>query len=379
MPKLKDSSMTHTIKTTTLHALHQQHGARLVAFAGYHLPIQYQHGIKHEHLHTRQHASLFDVSHMGQIQISGADVLAGLQHLVPSDLDTLPTDHSRYSVLTNAAGGVLDDLIITPRTDGVRLIVNAACKQQDVACLRQHFGTDAAISLLDDHDLLALQGPAAAGALRDIIPAVDALRFMQAGQYHVNGVELFITRSGYTGEDGFEISLPNSHTQPFVEQLLCAEAVRLAGLGARDSLRLEAGLCLYGQDLTPDITPVEAGLGWLIAKKYRADEGASPCFPGAELLLRQLAEGVEKVRVGLRVSGRIPVRAGATVTAADGAAVGRISSGGYGPTVAAPIAMAYVPPSCARPGTALYAEVRHQRLALTVVPLPFVEHRYHTH
>lgn len=368
--------MTNAIKTTTLHSLHLEHGARMVTFAGYDMPVQYNKGIKQEHLHTREQASLFDVSHMGQILIQGDDILSGLQELVPSDLDILPQNHSCYSVFTNTAGGVLDDLIITPEANGARLVVNAACKYQDFEYLQQHFQSKATVTMLEQHDLLALQGPAAAKILGSMLPSVDQLSFMQAGKYKLDDTDLFITRSGYTGEDGFEISLPNTYTVQFVQRLLEYEIVQFAGLGARDSLRLEAGLCLYGQDLTPDITLVEAKLGWVIGKKYHTADTIEATFPGANLLLQQLKEGVEKSRVGLLVSGKIPIRTGAILIDENSTMVGQVSSGGYGVSVAAPIAMGYVTRELNQIGTNLYTEVRNKRIELEVVQLPFIQHRY---
>ena len=349
-----------------LDSLHRRLGARMVDFAGYAMPIQYE-GIIAEHQWTRSSAGLFDVSHMGQLTLPlAADV--ALEALLPGDIVGLKTGMLRYSLLLADNGGILDDLMVTRREDDLYLVVNGATKVADLAHLRAA-GLDATHD--DDLALLALQGPKAVAALDRIVSGVAALTFMRAAAFDWDGVPLWISRSGYTGEDGFEISLPADRAEAFAETLLAAPEVRPIGLGARDSLRLEAGLPLYGHDLTPDITPIEAGLAFAISKRRRVEGG----FPGAAIILAQLAEGPARRRVGLAIDGRQPVREGATVIV-DAAIAGVVTSGGFGPALGTPIAMAYVAAAATADGTRLQVEVRGKRLDATVVPMPFFPKSY---
>ncbi len=349
-----------------LDALHRRLGARMVSFAGYAMPIQYD-GIIAEHTWTRAHAGLFDVSHMGQMTLPrGAD--AALETLLPGDIVGLAEGALRYSLLLNDTGGILDDLMVTRRADDLYLVVNGATKAGDLAHLRAA-GLDT--THRDDLALLALQGPEAVAALDRLVPGVAALRFMRAAGFAWDGANLWISRSGYTGEDGFEVSLPATRAEALATALLAQPEVRPVGLGARDSLRLEAGLSLYGHDLTPETTPVEAGLSFAVSKRRRAEGG----FPGAAIILAQLAEGASRRRVGLKIDGRQPVREGAAVIVAD-AVAGLVTSGGFGPALGCPIAMAYLPAIAAADGTAVEVEVRGKRIAATVVPMPFFPKSY---
>lgn len=368
------TAASETLQKTPLHGLHVRLGGRMVAFAGFDLPVQFPTGIMAEHRHTRASASLFDVSHMGQIKLSGAGAGPALEALVPGDIASLAPGQMRYSLFTNDAGGVLDDLMITRLEGGdLFLVVNGACKQADLAHLRRQVGAKAGIDYLKDRALLALQGPAAAGVLARFAPAAVKLQFMQAGQIRIAGISALISRSGYTGEDGFEISLPAEQADELARCLLAEAEVRPAGLGARDSLRLEAGLCLYGQDLDPAISPVEAGLAWTVAKRRRE----SGWFPGFARIARELAEGPARKRVGILLEGRLPARGHAPIFAGENAGrIGEVTSGGFSPTLDAPIAMGYVPPAYAKPGTELLLEVRGKKLPSRVVGMPFVPHRY---
>lgn len=349
-----------------LDTLHRRLGARMVGFAGYTMPIQYE-GIIAEHQWTRSGAGLFDVSHMGQLTLPlAADV--ALEALLPGDIVGLRTGMLRYSLLLNDEGGILDDLMVTRRDVDLYLVVNGATKIGDIAHLRT---AGLAVTYRDDLALLALQGPKAVAVLDHIVPGVAALTFMRAAAFDWNGTSLWISRSGYTGEDGFEISLPNDRAEAFAEALLAAPEVKPIGLGARDSLRLEAGLPLYGHDLTPEITPVEAGLNFAVSKRRRAEGG----FPGAAIVLAQLAEGSARRRVGLAIDGRQPVREGAAIII-DDAVAGVVTSGGFGPALGSPIAMAYVPAAATATGTRLQVEVRGKRLDATVVPMPFFPKSY---
>ncbi len=361
---------------TPLHDLHLELGARMVEFAGYRMPVQYPTGIIAEHRHTRQAAGLFDVSHMGQVLLSGPQADRALETLVPMDLVGLAAWQQRYCLFTAADGGILDDLMATRRDDGLLLVVNAACKEADIAHLRRHIGDACAITVLEEQALLALQGPAAAAVLAALAPGVDDLRFMQGGRFEILGHPCFVTRSGYTGEDGFEISLPAEAAEAVARALLASDSVLPIGLGARDSLRLEAGLCLYGHDIDTGTTPVEAGLTWSMQKVRRPGGARAGGFPGAEVIHNQLERGAARRRVGIRPAGRAPVREGAELFAADGAAVGIVTSGGFGPSVGAPVAMGYVDTAVATPGTALAARVRGRDIAVAVAAMPFVAHSY---
>jgi aminomethyltransferase len=383
-------------RRTPLHGLHLRLGARMVPFAGYEMPLQYPAGIIKEHLHTRAAASLFDVSHMGQVAVrprSGAiaDAARALETLVPGDIAGLPAGRQRYTMLTATAGGILDDLVVSSHGDDLMLVVNAARKDFDEAHLRAALSDSCVVEPQADRALVALQGPAAENALAAFTPEVRAMRFMDVRTASILGTPCFVSRSGYTGEDGFEISLPAAAAEPLCEALLQNEAVAPAGLGARDSLRLEAGLCLYGADLDETTTPVEAALEWTIPKVRRAGGARAGGFPGADVILEQLKSSLAAPvsapgggkraphrRVGLRPEGRAPVRAGAPLfrNEDEAAPVGAVSSGGFGVSLDAPIAMGYVPPDATAPGTRVFAEVRGRRLAMTVATLPFVPARY---
>ena len=349
-----------------LDALHRELGARMVTFAGYAMPIQYG-GIIAEHVWTRASAGLFDVSHMGQLTLaSDADI--ALETVLPGDITGLREGSLRYSMLLNATGGILDDLMVTRRANDLYLVVNGATKFADIA----HLATNGlAVSHREDLALLALQGPKAVNALDRLIPGIASLSFMRAGGFEFAGVPLWVSRSGYTGEDGFEISVPADIVEVLGRALLGQPEVKPVGLGARDSLRLEAGLPLYGHDLTPEITPIEANLAFAISKRRKAEGG----FPGAGIILDQLLNGAARKRVGLRIDGRQPVREGASVVV-DGASVGQVTSGGFGPALGAPIAMAYVPSKLAADGVQLQIEVRGKLLGATVVSMPFLPKSY---
>ena len=361
------------LKRTPLHSLHEALGARFVPFAGWEMPVQYPSGILAEHLHTRAQAGLFDVSHMGQVRLAGAGAAAAFERLVPGDIRGLAPMRLRYTLLLNEAGGILDDLIATRREDGLFLVVNAARREADLAHLRDSLAGLVPIEPLDDRALMALQGPAAAAVLARFVAGIAELAFMAAAEATLLGQPALITRSGYTGEDGFEISLPAAAAAGFAERLLAEPEVRPVGLGARDSLRLEAGLCLYGHDIDETTTPVAADLAWTVAKRRRAEGG----FPGAAIVLRELAEGPRKRRVGIRPAGPAPAREGAVITASDGAPIGRVTSGGYGPSVGGPIAMGTVETAHAAAGTGLSLVVRGTPRPAHVVALPFVP--AHTH
>jgi aminomethyltransferase len=349
-----------------LDGLHRRLGARMVSFAGYLMPIQYD-GIIAEHLWTRAHAGLFDVSHMGQLLVPLADDVV-LERLLPGDITGLGVGVLRYSLLLNAAGGILDDLMVTRRGGDLYLVVNGAVKAADVAVLRAGGVT---VTVRDDWALLALQGPAAVTVLETLVPGVAGLRFMRSAAFAWEGHNLWISRSGYTGEDGFEISVPVGAAEALAMALLADPEVKPIGLGARDSLRLEAGLPLYGHDLDPSITPVTAGLGFAISKRRKTELG----FPGADIIMAELLEGPKRRRVGLTVAGKLPAREGALVFAGE-AQVGVVTSGGFAPSLEAPIAMAYVDTAHADDGTHLTIEVRGRRLDATVVAMPFRAKNY---
>jgi glycine cleavage system T protein (aminomethyltransferase) len=372
-----------TLKRTPLYDMHVRLGARMVLFAGYDMPVQYPAGIIKEHLHTRTAAGLFDVSHMGQIAIrarSGrlADAARALETLVPADILGLTEGRQRYALFTNPAGGILDDLMVANLGDHLRLIVNASRKVADEAHLRQHLATDCSIDPLPDHALVALQGPGAEAVLATFWPEIRSMRFMDIRTLQLAGATCVVSRSGYTGEDGFEISIKGDRAAAFCGDLLQDAAVLPAGLGARDSLRLEAGLCLYGSDLDPATTPVEAALEWSIAKARRSGGTRSGGFPGADVILGQLDRGASRRRAGLKPQGRAPVRGGAPLFGRedDAAPIGAVTSGGFGVSLGAPIAMGYVPTAQAVPGNRLFAELRGRREAAQVCELPFVPLRY---
>jgi aminomethyltransferase len=358
---------------------HRARGARMVAFAGYSMPIQYE-GIVAEHLWTRENAGLFDVSHMGQLTLAGDGAAEALERLVPGDISALKPGRMRYSLLLGEDGGILDDLMVTCAGDHLYLVVNGAVKWDDIGFLREHLPDEITISHLDDSALLALQGPKAAEALArlNIAPAQPGwpvptdLYFMEAGPFFWNGVPLGISRSGYTGEDGFEISLPSEHAEAFADALCAQPEVKPIGLGARDSLRLEAGLPLYGHDMNETVDPVEGNAAFAISKRRREEGG----FNGAERILAALAQGPARKLTGFTVTGKLPVREGAAVFAGD-TQVGTVTSGGFAPSLEFPIGMAIVETAQSAPGTPLEADVRGRRVPVTIAPMPFVPHRYH--
>jgi aminomethyltransferase len=380
---VSEAPQTAPLRRTPLHRFHVERGARLVAFAGYEMPVQYPSGILSEHLHTRAAAGLFDVSHMGQIAmrpVSGRleDAARALETLVPIDVIGIAEGRQRYALFTNAAGGILDDLMVANYGDHLLLIVNAACKTADLAHLDQQLGRSCEIAPLPDRALIALQGPQAETALARLASAIATMRFMDVRKVRILGADCQISRSGYTGEDGFEISIAADRAEALASALCEDDSVMPIGLGARDSLRLEAGLCLYGSDLDSATTPVMAALEWAIAKVRRAGGSRAGGFPGAEVVLRQLADGAPRRRVGLKGEERVPVRGGAKLYADEIAAttIGTVTSGGFGPTAQAPIAMGYVDKSFVTTGKRIFAEVRGKRIALQICDLPFVPHRY---
>jgi glycine cleavage system T protein (aminomethyltransferase) len=357
---------------TPLHALHLSLGGKMVPFAGYDMPVQYPPGIMAEHLHTRAAAGLFDVSHMGQVRLDGEGAAAALEAVVVGDIAGLKPGRMRYTLFTNAAGGILDDLMVTNAGDHLFLVVNAARKAHDIAHLRRHLDGKAKVTPLPDRALLALQGPAAATVLARLAP-VATMPFMSGAPATIEGIPAFVTRSGYTGEDGFEISVAAESAERIARRLLADPEVKPIGLGARDSLRLEAGLCLYGHDIDDTTTVIEADLAWAIQKRRRGEGG----FPGAGVILRELAAGARQKRVGIKPDGRAPARDGTEIIDDAGAVIGRISSGGFGPSVDGPIAMGYVAAASAALGTAVRLVVRGTPRPARIVPLPFVPHRYY--
>ena len=361
-----------TLNRTGLYDLHLRLGAKMVPFAGYEMPVQYPMGVLKEHLHTRSAAGLFDVSHMGQVILRGADPAAALERLVPVDVAGLKPGRQRYGLFTNEAGGILDDLMIANRGDHLFLVVNAACKADDIAHLRAGL-PDCTVEEITDRALIALQGPAAEAALARLLPGAAEMRFMDVTVLAWNGVELWLSRSGYTGEDGYEISVPEALAPAFAEALLAMPEVAPIGLGARDSLRLEAGLCLYGHDIDTTTTPAEAGLEWAVQKVRRAGGAREGGFPGAGRILAELTEGAARRRVGLLPEGRAPMREGTAIYAAaeGGEPIGQVTSGGFGPSINRPMAMGYVPTALSAPGTPLFGEVRGKRLPVNVAELPF--------
>ena len=361
---------------TPLHALHVELGAKMVQFAGYSMPVSYPAGILAEHRQCRDSAVLFDVSHMGQMRLVGADAAAALETLVPVDVVDLAPGRQRYALFTADDGGILDDLMVTRRADHLLLIVNAACKQADTEHLRGAIGGRCEIEPMPDHALLALQGPKAVDAMRRLSPSLADLTFMSGADGSIAGIACFATRSGYTGEDGFEISVAAGDAEVLARALLAEPEVAPAGLGARDTLRLEAGLCLYGHDIDTATSPIEAALGWAIQKVRRPGGARAGGYPGATTIERHLAGGLARKRVGLLGLDRMPVREGAALLDDSGATIGRVTSGTLGPTVGRPVALAYVPLTHVAPDTLLHAEVRGQRQPMRVCPLPFIPHRY---
>jgi len=355
-----------------LDAWHRARGGRMVPFAGYEMPVQYE-GIMAEHQWVRESAGLFDVSHMGQLVLSGEGLDDALESLVPADVKGVKVNAQKYSLLLAENGGILDDLMLTRWDDGIYMVVNGACKWDDIAHLREHLSDDITLNHLDDHALLALQGPKAVDALNRVVPGVDALVFMTGGRFDWDGTGLWISRSGYTGEDGFEISVPADKAGALADALTAQAEVKPIGLGARDSLRLEADLPLYGHDLDTDTTPIMAALNFAVGSKRRREEAT---FPGAERILSERENGPIQRRVGLIVEGRQPVREGALVLDGEGNEVGRVTSGGFAPTVQKPIAMAYVPTAMAAIGTRVTLSQRGKIHFGEVVQMPFVPHNY---
>jgi aminomethyltransferase len=358
-------------------------GGKMVPFAGYDMPVQYGAGVLREHLHTRSHAGLFDVSHMGQIALhpkSGKveDAARALERLVPQDIAAVAPGRQRYALFTDENGGILDDLMVANFGSHLFVVVNAACKAADEAHLRAYLSDVCVIEPLADRALIALQGPQAESVLAKLCADAPAMRFMDAGPRRVGGIDCFVSRSGYTGEDGFEISVPAEHAEALARTLLANDAVLPIGLGARDSLRLEAGLCLYGHDIDTTTSPVEGALEWSIQKSRRRGGARAGGFPGADRILAQFEHGAARRRVGLRPEGRAPVREGAVLFADSEASepIGAVTSGGFGPSLNAPVAMGYVPSSHAPAETSVFAEVRGQRLPMRVAPMPFVPNTY---
>ena len=373
----------NTLKRTPLYALHAARGGKMVPFAGYEMPVQYATGVLREHLHTRGSAGLFDVSHMGQIALHAKsskveDAALALERLVPQDILAVAAGRQRYAQFTNADGGILDDLMVANFGKHLFLVVNAACKAEDEAHLRANLSDDCVIEPLPDRALIALQGPKAEALLAKFCAEAPAMRFMDSGPRRVAGFDCFVSRSGYTGEDGFEISVPADNAEALATALLASGEVLPIGLGARDSLRLEAGLCLYGHDIDTATTPAEGALEWSIQKSRRDGGARAGGFPGAQKILSQLETGAPRRRVGLKPEGRAPVREG-TPLFADGASserIGGVTSGGFGPSLNVPVAMGYLPSSQATIGGRVFAELRGQRLPLQISPMPFVPNTY---
>lgn len=365
------------LKRTPLYDLHVALGAKMVPFAGYEMPVQYSLGVMKEHLQCRAAAGLFDVSHMGQVILRSDDpevAKTALERLIPQDVLGLGEGRQRYGFFTNDAGGIEDDLMFANRGDHLFVVVNAACKEADVARMRAALEPEVTVKLLENRALLALQGPKAEAVLAEHHPSVAEMRFMDVATVPIAGAECWVSRSGYTGEDGYEISVPMAAATDLAKALLAHEDVEAIGLGARDSLRLEAGLCLYGHDIDATTSPVEGGLTWGIQKVRRAGGDRAGGFPGADLILREMAEGVSRKRVGLLPDGRAPMREGTLLFASADAdtPIGAVTSGGFGPTVGAPVAMGYVDAVHAEIDTALFGEVRGKRLPVSVAKLPFV-------
>jgi len=383
MPLATESRLTAPatpeLRKTPLHALHVELGARMVPFAGYSMPVQFPAGLMAEHHHTRQSAGLFDVSHMGQLRLEGAEAAAAFETLMPVDVVGLAPGKQRYGLLLTDDGTIIDDLMFVNRGDHLFVVVNGACKEGDIAHIQQRIGSRCKVVPMPDRGLLALQGPQAVDALRRVLPGVERLVFMTGEAFTWEGADLFVTRSGYTGEDGFEISVPGDKADAFARALLAQPQVKPIGLGARNSLRLEAGLCLYGNDLDTTTTPVEGGLSWAIQKVRRTGGARAGGFPGAQRVLGQLdgTVPVERKRVGLVALERVPVREHSELQDGSGTRIGEVTSGLLGPTIDQPIAMAYVATAHAAPGTRVNALVRGKAVPMEVRPMPFVPQRYY--
>ena len=373
------STHQEELQKTPLHALHVELGARMVSFAGYSMPVQYPAGLMAEHHHTRNAAGLFDVSHMGQLRLVGPDAAAAFETLMPVDVIGLAPGKQRYGLLLTDEGTIIDDLMFVNRGADIFVIVNGACKAGDIAHIQQRIGSRCHVIPMPDRGLLALQGPQAVTALQRLVPGVEKLVFMTGAAFDWRGADLFITRSGYTGEDGCEISVPATHAEALARELLAQPEVKPIGLGARNSLRLEAGLCLYGNDIDTTTTPVEAALNWAIQKVRRTGGERAGGFPGAHRVLAQLdgTEPLARKRVGLVALDRVPVREHVELQEPSGARIGEVTSGLLGPTTDKPVAMGYVPPAFATVGTRLTAIVRGKPVPMEVAALPFVPHRYY--
>jgi aminomethyltransferase len=368
-------SQSAPLKHTPLHALHKELGARLVPFAGYEMPVQYPAGILAEHAHTRTAAGLFDVSHMGQVRLTakpGQNTAKALETLVPGDIAGLQPGQQRYTQFTNEQGGILDDLMVTSTGDHLLLVVNAACKDDDLAHLRKHLATACEIEPMFSRGLMALQGPLASQALGRLVPSVASMKFMTGAFVTIDGAQCYVTRSGYTGGDGYEISTPADKAEAIARRLLAQPEVKPIGLGARDSLRLEAGLCLYGHDIDTTTTPIEAGLLWSVGKERRTQGG----FPGAPVIQKQITEGAPRKRIGLLPEGKAIAREGAEIAIA-GKVVGKVTSGGFGPTLGRAVAMGYVEKAHSANGTKVDLIVRGKPVPAEIVPMPFVKHAYY--
>ena len=363
---------------TPLHDLHVELGARMVPFAGYSMPVQYPAGLMAEHLHTRAAAGLFDVSHMGQLRLEGANAAAAFESLMPVDVIDLPMGKQRYGLLLNDAGGIMDDLMFFNTGNSIFIIVNGACKAIDIAHIQQKIGTQCEVVPMPEMALLALQGPQAVTALSRLAPSVEKLVFMTGGRFDVAGCDCFLTRSGYTGEDGFEISVHGNQADKLARALLAQPEVKPVGLGARNSLRLEAGLCLYGNDIDTTTTPVEASLNWAIQKVRRTGGARAGGFPGAEKVLAQLADPAQltRKRVGLKALERVPVRDHTALQSLGGELIGEVTSGLLGPSINQPVAMGYVSPAFATIGTQVNAMVRGRLVLMEVTAMPFLPANY---
>jgi aminomethyltransferase len=369
--------MSDDLLRTPLYDLHLELGGKMVPFAGYDMPVQYPLGVKKEHIHTREASGLFDVSHMGQVKLVGANAAQALEKLVPVDIMDLPLGKQKYAFFTNQQGGIMDDLMVANYGDYLYVVVNAACKEQDIAHMRANLGDDVSVEVLEDRALIAIQGPQTAAALGRIQPALQNMVFMDTQLIAIDGVDCFVSRSGYTGEDGYEISIPASDTLRLVKLFLAQPEIEAIGLGARDSLRLESGLCLYGHDIDTTTTPLEASLIWAISKNRRTDGERAGGFPGSEIILNQIInKDWTRKRVGLLGEGRAPIREGAELFNEAGDKIGVITSGSYGPTIGKPVAMGYVATAYSSLDTKIFAEVRGKKLAMIVSRAPFIEQRY---
>jgi aminomethyltransferase len=363
--------LSDTLKTTPLHALHMELGGKMVPFAGYDMPVQYPLGILKEHLHTRESCGLFDVSHMGQALLKGDNVQAAIETLTPSDIKELDKDAIRYSLLMNEEGGIRDDFMVTNRGDHLYLVVNAACKDADFTHIASSLPNHT-LELLEDRALLALQGPKAAEVLNRFAPGIDQLIFMNMAEVDIAGMPCLVSRSGYTGEDGYEISVHNDQAVALAKLLLGEDEVEAIGLGARDSLRLEVGLCLYGSDIDTTTSPIEGALNWAVGKRRRTEGG----FPGHAVVMKHLNDGISRKRVGIKPLGRAPARAHTEIADMDGNIIGEITSGGFGPSYGGPVAMGYVASDFAKVGTEINLIVRGKPVPAQIEKLPFVPQRY---